>query len=118
MEDTSVTNIYHNYNNTEIKELHKKLTNLQEPEHIEIFNIIRKYTDKYTVNAYGVHINMSKLSNEALSKLEQFIEFSINNKKKLDNDKEHRNSIMKIIGEQVDTKVNEKCDIKKTIINL
>ena len=118
MEDTTVNNTFHNYTTTEIKELHKKLSNLQEPEHIEIFNIIRNYTDKYTVNAYGVHINMSKLSNEALTKIDQFIKFSINNKKKLDNDKEHRKNIMRIIGDQVDTKVNEKCDIKKTIINL
>ena len=116
--ENNITNVIKNYTSLEIKEIHKKLSNLQEPEYIEIFNIIRKDTDKYTINGYGVHVNMSKLSNETLYKLEQFIEFSLNNKKKLDSDKVHRNEIMKLISESVNNKVNETCNLEETIINI
>ena len=90
------------YNNEKLKEIRKKLTNLQESEYIEIFNIIRGDTDKYTINNYGVHVNMGKLSISTLNKLEEFIEFSAMNKAKLDEDNIQRNCMIKLINKKID----------------
>ena len=66
----------------------------------EIFNIIKQDTDKYTINKYGVHINMNKLADSTLEKLEKFINFSNLNKEKLRNGNLERNKILEIIGKQ------------------
>lgn len=83
-----------------LKEIKKKLESMQESEFIEIFNIIKQDTDKYTINKYGVHINMNKLADSTLEKLEKFINFSNLNKEKLRNGNLERNKILEIIGKQ------------------
>jgi hypothetical protein len=65
------------YSNKQLKEIKYLLSNLQESEYIEIFNIIRADTDKYTINNYGVHINMNKLTISTIRKLEEFITLNI-----------------------------------------
>ena len=85
------------YTPEKLKDMRNNLKSLQESEYIEIFNIIRTHTDKYTINNYGVHINMSKLPDNILEKLDNFIIFSKYNKKKLLCDKIERNKILKLI---------------------
>ena len=89
------------YNNEKLKEIRKRISSMQESEYIEIFNIIRGDTDKYTVNNYGVHINMNKLSINTLNKLEEFIEFSDMNKEKLDKDNLQRSTMFKLINQKI-----------------
>ena len=85
------------YSNKQLKEIKHLLSNLQESEYIEIFNIIRSDTDKYTINNYGVHINMNKLTISTIKKLEEFITFSNLNKNKHIEEKDRRNQILQII---------------------
>ena len=86
------------FSKDKLKEIKKKLESMQESEFIEIFNIIKQDTDKYTINKYGVHINMNKLPDTTIEKLEKFIHFSNLNKEKLRNGNLERNKILEIIN--------------------
>ena len=81
-----------------LTEIKRNLESMQESEFIEIFNIIKQDTDKYTINKYGVHINMNKLPDSTIQKLEKFINFSNLNKEKLQNGSLERTKILEIIG--------------------
>jgi len=100
-----------------LKEIKFKLESMQESEFIEIFNIIKQDTDKYTINNYGVHINMNKLYDKTLEKLEKFIQFSNLNKEKLRNGNLERSKILEIIN---NSNVQEDYDKfnDKEVINL
>ena len=95
------------YSNKQLKEIRTLLSNLQESEYIEIFNIIRADTDKFTINNYGVHINMNKLTSTTIKKLEEFIKFSDLNKNKLKEEKDRRSQILKIIDTNTSDDINK-----------
>lgn len=73
--------------------LKKEISNLQYSEHCEIFNIIRKDTDKISENKNGVFINLKYVKDETLIKVQEFIDFCKKNnnllkKKQLAHDNE------------------------------
>ena len=103
------------YSNKQLKEIKHLLSNLQESEYIEIFNIIRADTDKYTINNYGVHINMNKLTISTIKKLEEFITFSNLNKNKHIEEKDRRNQILQIIDTNTTDDINKSYSEYNTI---
>lgn len=81
-----------NYDIDKLKDMKKKIGNLNENEHIEIFNMIKEDGLKYTQNNNGIFVNMKKLDVTTLHKIDNFINFCINNKEILNNDNKLRNS--------------------------
>ena len=65
-----------------LKELRDVITELEICEQAEILKIIERNKIKYTENKNGVFINMNKLTDNAISDIESFIEFVNNNYKK------------------------------------
>lgn len=65
-----------------LKELREVINELEVCEQAEILKIIERNKIKYTENKNGVFINMNKLTNNAISDIESFIEFVNNNYKK------------------------------------
>ena len=84
------------------------INQLSETEHIEIFKIIRSETDKFTENNNGIFINLSKISDNLLSKILDFVNYCIKNKQMLDNEKKQRDTIIEIVN----SKENEESDIE------
>jgi len=68
------------YNDNELKELKKELTNLEEFQQIEIFKLITKNNIKYTKNNNGIFLNMKLISNECLLEIHDYLTFIKNNK--------------------------------------
>jgi hypothetical protein len=96
-------NIYSNYNfNQEYQYIIEQSKLLQKTEHIEIFKIIDNNGDDYTSNENGVFIALNKLKQETLTKIKQFIEFSLDSKSQLQKDLVHRDTIREIMNCQVD----------------
>ena len=81
-----------NYDIDKLKDMKKKIGNLNENEHIEIFYMIKEDGLKYTQNNNGIFVNMKKLDVTTLHKIDNFINFCINNKEILNNDNKLRNS--------------------------
>ena len=75
-----------NKSNIKIKKyLEKEIPKLSSNEHNEIFNIIRNNSSKYSENARGVYINLKFLDNDTISKIKEFIQYTKNSKKSLEN---------------------------------
>ena len=62
------------------EQLKKKINNLDYNEQCEIFNIIRKDTDKISENNNGVFINLKYIKDETIDKLISFVDYCEKNK--------------------------------------
>ena len=69
------------------EKLKKDISKLDYNEHCEIYNIIRKDTDKISENNNGVFINLSKINSEVLNKINDLINFYKKNNEYLEEDK-------------------------------
>ena len=70
-------------NLNKLKLLKEKIEGLDNNEHREILKIIKRYNCKFTENNNGIFINMNKLSENVITELEAFLDFSTENNKML-----------------------------------
>lgn len=63
------------------QQLKKDISELGYNEHCEIYNIIRKDTDKISENSNGIFINLKYIKDETLNRVEDFVHYCKNNKK-------------------------------------
>ena len=103
------------FTNKDIKDLKKSINNLQENEYIEIFKIIKKDTDKYTENRNGIFINMSKLQNSTLLKVQKFVKFCNENRISLNNNLDKMEEIRDLINNS-NINDNDYSDINKDLM--
>lgn len=85
-----------NYSIKQLEQLNKDIAILTYNEHCEIFNIIRKDTDKLSENNNGVFINLKYLKNETLCSLISFVKYCNNRhkiKKPLEQNIQHNKSV-------------------------
>ena len=68
-----------------LRTLKQEIEGLYENEQKEIFKIIKNNNNKFTNNNNGVFINMNKLDENVIEKLEEFIKFCKDNNTKLEN---------------------------------
>ena len=62
--------------NTEIlNNLRKKIENLQQSAHFEVFKLIKKYNIPYNENTNGIFINMANLTPECIDELTNHIKW-------------------------------------------
>lgn len=93
------------------EKLKKEISKLHYNEHCEIYNIIRKDTDKISENRNGVFINLKYLNNDTINKVQEFIDFCKKNKNLLKKkQKEHENE-MKSVNNNVNENLDSKYDI-------
>jgi hypothetical protein len=64
-----------------------KISQLSEDHCKELFNIIKKKTNMYTVNSNGVFINLKNQSNEVLNDIKQYVDYIETINKKLSEDR-------------------------------
>lgn len=64
----------------DILSLRNKITKMNRNDQIEILRLLRKNRIKYTENKNGIFINLTKLPNRMLLELQNFVDFSIQNK--------------------------------------
>ena len=62
-----------------LKELRERITKLDEYGYYEIFKIIDSHAIKYTENTNGIFINLNKLDETIINKLEYYLNFNKNN---------------------------------------
>ena len=62
------------------EQLKKDISKLGYNEHCEIFNIIRKDTDKMSENNNGIFINLKYVKDETIIKVQNFVTYCKNNK--------------------------------------
>ena len=68
-----------------LRKLQENVTKLDKLEQYEIFKIIKTYNNKLTENKNGIFINLSSLERDCVIKINNFITYSLDNRKRLDN---------------------------------
>lgn len=71
------------YNVQTLKKLQENVSKLDKLQQFEIFKLIQKKENKLTENKNGIFINLSNLSKDCLESIVSFVNFSIENKKRL-----------------------------------
>jgi hypothetical protein len=77
--------------------LKEQLDSMESNEHNQIFSIIKKYTDQFTKTQNGVLISTDNLSDECLSEIEKYITFSLEQKKRMDEDQKLRKTYERLL---------------------
>jgi hypothetical protein len=79
------------------KERMKEYIDKMEPnEHSQILNIVKKYTDKFTKTQSGVLVSTETLTDDCLKEIDSYIHFSIDQRKRLDDDNKQRKNYARI----------------------
>ena len=73
-------------NRSRLEWVKEQLDNLEVNEHIQVYEIIKKYTDNITKAPTGIFISSEHLPLECLQEMEKYILFCIDQKSRMDND--------------------------------
>jgi len=68
-------------------------------QHTQIFNIVKKYTNTFTKTQSGILVSTDNLSSECLEEINNYINFSIDQKKRIEEDAKTRKTYERLISE-------------------
>lgn len=68
-------------------------------QHTQIFNIVKKYTNTFTKTQSGILVSTDNLSSECLEEISNYINFSIDQKKRIEEDAKTRKTYERLISE-------------------
>lgn len=66
------------------EKLKENLDKLDADEHVQVFAIIKKYTDNFTKTQNGVLISSDNLSDECLLEMEKMVQYYLDQRKSID----------------------------------
>lgn len=86
--------------NKQKKEWMKEQLDLMDSnQHTQIFNIVKKYTNTFTKTQTGILVSSDNLSSECLEEINNYINFSIDQKKRIEEDAKTRKTYERLISE-------------------
>jgi hypothetical protein len=68
-------------------------------QHTQIFNIIKKYTNTFTKTQSGILVSTDTLSSDCLEEINNYINFSIDQKKRIEEDTKTRKTYERLISD-------------------
>jgi hypothetical protein len=74
------------------------LDNMEANEHTQVFLIIKKYTDQFTKTQNGVLISTDNLSDECLLEIEKYVNFCLDQKKRMEEDQKTRKNYERLLN--------------------
>jgi len=77
--------------------LKDQLDHMESNEHNQVFTIIKKYTDQFTKTQNGVLISTDNLNDECLTEIETYINFCLDQKKRMDEDMKTRKTYERLV---------------------
>lgn len=77
--------------------LKDQLDRMESNEHNQVLQIIKKYTDEYTKTQHGVLISTDNLNNDCLNEIEHYINFCIDQKKRIEEDQKLRKNYERLL---------------------
>jgi hypothetical protein len=77
--------------------LKEKIDGLDTNEHVQLFNIISKFTDNVTKSTNGVYVSCENLSEDCLQEIEKYVLFCIDQHKRMEEDMKTRKTYEKMI---------------------
>jgi hypothetical protein len=77
--------------------LKEQLDRMEANEHTQVFKIIKKYTEHFTKTQNGVLVSTDNLNNECLDEIEKYITFSIDQRKRMEDDMKTRKNYERLV---------------------
>lgn len=75
----------------------EQLDHMESNEHNQVFKIVQKYTDQYTKTQTGVLISTDNLNDECLNEIDKYINFCIDQKKRMEDDLKTRKNYERLV---------------------
>lgn len=86
------------YSRSKKEWLKDHLDQMESNEHKQVFSIIKKYTDHFTQTQNGVLISTDNLSDECLQEIEKYVNFCLDQKKRIDEDQKTRKNYERLLN--------------------
>jgi len=79
--------------------LKEHLDQMETNEHKQVFGIIKKYTEHFTKTQAGVLISTDNLPDECLQEIEKYVNFCIDQRKRIEEDIKTRKNYERLVHE-------------------
>jgi hypothetical protein len=80
-------------NRSQLETLREKIDGLDPQEHAQLFEVIKRYTDRYTTTQSGVLVSSEFLPGECLQELSTMVSFYSDQRKRMDVDTLERKAL-------------------------
>lgn len=77
----------------------EQIDKMDENEHIQLLNIVQKFTNEFTKTQTGILISTDVLSDACLTEIDKYIHFCIDQHKRMEEDMKTRKSYERMIHE-------------------
>ena len=85
------------YPRSKKENLKEHLDRMETNEHLQVFNIIKKYTNQFTKTNTGVLVSTDGLNDECLSEIEKYITFCLDQRKRMEDDMKARKNYERLV---------------------
>ena len=77
--------------------LKEQLDRMEPNEHTQVFEIIKKHTEQFTKTQSGILISTDQLNDECLSEIENYINFCMDQRKRMEEDMKTRKNYERLV---------------------
>ena len=77
--------------------LKQQLERLETNEHIQIYGIIKRYTENITRSPTGIFVSSEHLSDECLVEMEKYVLFCLDQRKRMEDDLKTRKTYERMV---------------------
>ena len=84
-------------NRSKLEQMKERLDKLDVNEHLQVYEIVKKYTENITKSPNGVFVSSEHLSQECLVEMEKYVMFCIDQRKRMDEDLKMRKTYERMI---------------------
>jgi hypothetical protein len=84
-------------NRSKLEQMKERLDKLDVNEHLQVYEIVKKYTENITKSPNGVFVSSEHLSQECLVEMERYVMFCIDQRKRMDEDLKMRKTYERMI---------------------
>jgi hypothetical protein len=82
---------------TKKEQMKDAIDKMDSNEHLQILNIVKKYTDNFTKTQAGVLVSTEILNDECMQEIDRYITFSIDQRKRIDEDNKDRKTYERMV---------------------
>lgn len=87
------------FSRSELEKLKDEIDKLDENEHVQLYQIVTKYTQECTKTKNGVLISSNNLSVDCLLEMRKYVTFCIDQRKRIEDDLKTRKIYERMINE-------------------
>ena len=77
--------------------LKEQIDKLEMNEHIQLYSIVKKYTDVVTKTPTGIFVSTETLSQECLQEMERYVIFCVDQRKRMEEDMKTRKTYERMV---------------------